>query len=286
MVPSVCIVIQTPLATQKVLDGDTTPSFEEQRRSGNEGVGGMVAGNDVIEEGVDEYCDHVHHSNRAPWLRALVLGANDGLVSVAALMMGVGGGNSDLAVLRLSGVAGLMAGALSMAVGEYVSVSSQRDAEKADIKKEIEEQLKGPEAQARELEELTQIYVSRGIPYDLSKQVAVVLTESDVIRAHARDELGIDLDDLANPIQAAIVSAISFSGGAAIPLLSAIFLQTSMARLIAVLISTTFGLILFGSLGAHLGGATLWKGSLRVLIGGWIALGISYGVGSAFGVET
>jgi len=106
----------------------------------------------IQEEEEDEYCDHEHFSNRAPWLRAMVLGANDGLVSVAALMMGVAAGNDDLHFLRLSGVAGLIAGALSMAVGEYVSVSSQRDAEKADIDKEIQEQLKGPEAQARELE--------------------------------------------------------------------------------------------------------------------------------------
>ena len=104
------------------------------------------------EEADEEYCDHEHFSNRAPWLRAMVLGANDGLVSVAALMMGVAAGNDDLHFLRLSGVAGLIAGALSMAVGEYVSVSSQRDAEKADIDKEIQEQLKGPEARARELE--------------------------------------------------------------------------------------------------------------------------------------
>jgi len=190
----------------------------------------------------EEFCEHVHHSNRSPWLRALVLGANDGLVSISALMMGMAAGNSSEHVIRLSGLAGLIAGALSMAVGEYVSVSSQRDAEKADIKKEIEEQLKGPAAQARELEELTQIYVTRGVPYELSKQVALILTEKDVIRAHARDELGIDLDDLANPWQAAIVSAICFSAGAAIPFLSAAFLPGQVARIVAIIISATLGL--------------------------------------------
>jgi VIT1/CCC1 family predicted Fe2+/Mn2+ transporter len=233
----------------------------------------------------EEYCDHTHHSNRAPWLRAMVLGANDGLVSIAALLMGVGAGTKDLSVLRLSGVAGLIAGALSMAVGEYVSVSSQRDAEKADIEKEVLEQLKGPEAQRRELDELAAIYEARGVPAELARQVAVALTEKDVIRAHARDELGIDMDDLANPWQAAAVSAATFTGGAAVPLLSAIFISDPVMRLVAVLISTTAGLLAFGVLGAWLGGAGVVKGGVRVLIGGWIALGISYGVGVAFNVE-
>lgn len=191
---------------------------------------------------IEEHCEHVHHSNRAPWLRAMVLGANDGLVSVAALLMGVSAGDDSLRFMRLSGVAGLIAGALSMAAGEYVSVSSQRDAEKADIHKEIQEQLKGPAAQARELEELTQIYESRGIPYNLARQVAEHLTETDVIRAHARDELGIDLDDLANPWQAAIVSAICFSAGAAIPLLAGAFLADQTSRLISISLATTAGL--------------------------------------------
>lgn len=203
---------------------------------------GSNEANSGKEEEEEELCDHVHHSNRSPWLRALVLGANDGLVSVASLMMGVGAGNADLKVLRLSGVAGLIAGALSMAMGEYVSVSSQRDSEKADIKKEIEEQLKGPAAQARELEELAQIYVSRGIPYDLAKQVAVILTERDVIRAHARDELGIDIDDLSNPWQAAIVSGLCFSAGAAMPLLSASFITDRTIRLVVLALATTVGL--------------------------------------------
>ena len=232
----------------------------------------------------EEPCDHEHFSNRAPWLRAMVLGANDGLVSVAALMMGVAGGNADLAVLRLTGVAGLIAGALSMAVGEFVSVSSQRDAEHADIKKEIEEQLKGPEAQARELEELAQIYVSRGVPYHLAFQVAHHLTETDVIRAHARDELGIDLDDLANPWQAAGVSFLCFGIGATVPLLAGAFLAEQWARITSILLATTAGLVMFGVLGAYFGGANVLKGALRVVIGGWLALGISYGIGAAFDV--
>lgn len=240
---------------------------------------------DDDEDEDEEYCDHEHFSNRAPWLRAMVLGANDGLVSVAALMMGVAGGNADLSVLRLSGVAGLIAGALSMAVGEFVSVSSQRDAEHADIKKEIEEQLKGPEAQARELEELAQIYVSRGVPYHLAFQVAHHLTQTDVIRAHARDELGIDIDDMANPWQAAGVSFICFGIGATIPLVAGAFLAEQWARILSILLATTGGLVIFGVLGGYLGGASVVKGALRVVIGGWLALGISYGIGAAFNVS-
>lgn len=233
----------------------------------------------------DELCDHTHHSNRAPWLRALVLGANDGLVSIASLMMGVGGGTSDLATMRLAGVAGLVGGALSMAVGEYISVSSQRDAEKADIEKEREEQLKGPVAQARELEELAQIYVARGLPYSLARQVAEVLTEKDVIRAHARDELGIDIDELANPLQAAVVSAICFTVGAAVPLLSSAWIVDPNVRLGALAGATTLGLCFFGFLGAWLGGANICRGGTRVLLGGWMALGIVYGIGRALNVD-
>lgn len=166
----------------------------------------------------------------------------------------------------------------------YVSVATQRDAEEADINLEIQEQLKGPEARARELEELAQIYVGRGLPYDLAKQVAVTLTEKDVIEAHARDELGIDTNDLANPMQAAIISAFTFSTGAALPLLSSAFLNDRIHRIIATIVSTTIGLLIFGILGAWLGGAALWRGGLRVLFGGTLALGVSYSIGQLFEV--
>eukprot|EP00887_Chlorella_sp_A99_P003062 scaffold9.g3062.t1 len=237
-------------------------------------------------EGNAELCDHTHHSNRAPWLRALVLGASDGLVSTAALMVGVAGGTDSLSTLRLAGVASLVGGALSMAVGEYISVSSQRDAEHADIEKERVEQLKGPEARAHELEELTLIYVDRGLPYNLARQVAVVLTEKDVIRAHARDELGIDIDELANPLQAAIVSGICFSTGGGLPLLASAFIQPAGVRLAVLLIVTSIGLLAFGMLGAWLGGARMARGGLRVIVGGWIALAIVYGIGRGFNVST
>lgn len=225
---------------------------------------------------------HQHFSHRSGWLRATVLGANDGLVSVSALLLGVSGGDGELRVMQLAGVAGLVAGALSMAVGEYISVSSQKDSEAADVEKERLEQLRGPEAQARELEELTQIYLSRGLTPDTARRCAEELTEADVVRAHARDELGIDVDDLANPLQAALASGASFVFGAAIPLLAGAFIRPQAARIASVLAATAAGLLFFGGLGARLGGAAVWPGALRVLAGGAAAMGASYGIGAAF----
>lgn len=229
--------------------------------------------------------EHEHFSHRAPWLRAFVLGANDGLVSVAALMLGVGGGDSTLATMRLAGIASWIAGALSMAVGEYISVASQRDTELADIEKEREQQAKGPRAQAHELEELTQIYVGRGLDYDLARKVAEQLTAKDVIRAHARDELGIDMDELANPLQAAVVSALAFTVGALIPLAAGAFIADHQTRLVCVAAAAAAGLAAFGLLGSAMGGAKLIVGALRVLVGGLLAMAITYGVGRWLGVD-
>lgn len=229
--------------------------------------------------------DHEHYSNRAPWLRALVLGANDGLVSVASLMLGVGAGNDELRTQVLSGVAGLVAGALSMACGEYISVSSQKDAEEADIEKERLMQAQGPAQRQHELEELAQIYEERGVSPDLAMQVAKELSAKDVIRAHARDELGIDVDDLSSPLQACVVSAISFSVGAGVPLLAAAFITDRLWRTISVSIASTAMLILFGAVGAYLGGANKFRAGLRVLVGGWIAMAITYGVGQLFDAQ-
>lgn len=227
--------------------------------------------------------EHEHYSQRAPWLRAFVLGANDGLVSVASLMLGVGGGNENLKAMQLAGVAGLVSGALSMAAGEYISVASQKDAEQADIDKEIREQQKGPVARAHEFEELVGIYMERGLSEPLAREVAKELTEKDVIRAHARDELGIDMDELANPLQACVTSAIAFSIGAGMPLLGGAFIEDHLTRIYVVIATSTAALILFGATGAYLGGAKLWKGALRVLIGGWLAMAITYGIGLLFG---
>ena len=234
-------------------------------------------------EGDDE---HVHYSHRAPWLRAAVLGANDGLVSTASLMLGVGGGTESLRALVLAGVAGLVAGALSMAVGEYISVSSQRDSEEADVEKERREQEKGPAARAHELAELAEIYEERGLTKDLALAVAKQLTERDVIRAHARDELGIDLDDMSNALQAAFASSASFTVGAAVPLLAAAFIQAEVPRLLSLLAAALSTLIVLGATGAALGGAPKWKGALRILIGGGVAMGITYGIGRLFNITT
>jgi len=229
--------------------------------------------------------EHVHYSHRAPWLRAFILGANDGLVSVASIMLGIGGGSEELSAMRLAGLAGWIAGALSMACGEYISVAGQRDTEEADIEKERQMQARGPEAQKHELEELTQIYVNRGLSPGLARQVAEELTAVDVIRAHARDELGIDLDDMANPMQAAVVSCAAFTLGALVPLLAGAFLADWQMRVIAVFVASTIGLALFGVTGAALGGARVVIGALRVVIGGWMAMAATYGIGYGFGVS-
>lgn len=230
-------------------------------------------------------CEHKHYSHRAPWLRALVLGANDGLVSIASLMLGVGAvDQNNVKTMVVGGLAGLVAGACSMAIGEFVSVFSQRDAEKADVEKERQEHAKGPEARARELEELAQIYVDRGLSYFLAKQVAEELTKVDPIRAHARDELGIDMDDYSNPTQAAVASAVAFASGGSIPLLAGGFISDFKYRLSAVIISTSFALALFGAVGARLGGAPMTTAALRVLVGGVLAMLLTFGVLKLFGL--
>lgn len=226
---------------------------------------------------------HEHYSNRAPWLRAAVLGANDGLVSVASIMLGVSGGSKDKHTLILSGLSALVAGAMSMAAGEYISVASQRDTEQADIDKERAAQESGPAVRQMELDELTQVYIDRGLDESLARQVAVALTEKDAVRAHARDELGIDMDDLVSPWQAAISSFLCFTVGGGVPLLSALFLTDPKIRMIVVSIASTFALLVFGAVGAWLGGAHRVKAAFRVLLGGWIAFVLTYGVGKLFG---
>ncbi|KAK9808900.1 hypothetical protein WJX72_006067 [[Myrmecia] bisecta] len=224
-----------------------------------------------------------HYSDRAPWLRAAVLGANDGLVSVASIMLGVGASDVPLHTLLLSGLSALVAGALSMAAGEYISVASQRDTEQADVNKERAAQLRGPKSRRRELEELVQIYVDRGLDRQLAKEVAVALSQQDVVRTHARDELGIDVDEMVSPTQAAISSAVSFTIGAAVPLLASAFIHDSRARLVAVGGASTIALALFGAIGAWLGGAHKCTAATRVLVGGWLAMAITFGVGRLFG---
>ena len=209
----------------------------------------------------------------------MVLGANDGIISTAALLLGVAAADSTRTAILTAGVAGMVAGAVSMGLGEYVSVSSQRDSERSDIAKETWEL----EHQAdHELEELTAIYQSKGLTSDLAREVAVQLTEHDALGAHLRDELGIERDDLAKPFQAAWSSTVAFSVGAAIPLLAAA-IAAAGARIAAVILVSLLGLVALGYTGARLGGAQPGRPIARVVVGGAIAMGVTMVVGKIFG---
>jgi VIT1/CCC1 family predicted Fe2+/Mn2+ transporter len=220
-----------------------------------------------------------HLGGRAAWLRAAVLGANDGLISTASLMVGVAAADSSRTAILVAGIAGLTAGALSMAAGEYVSVSSQRDTERADLERERRELAADP---AAEREELVRIYRDRGLSEPLARQVAVELSEGDAIRVHARDELGFDIDALANPVQAATVSASSFVVGAIVPII-VVALASSAWRVALTVLVTLAGLVALGATGARLGGAPQRRAAVRVLIGGSLALAISLAIGRLTG---
>ena len=221
-----------------------------------------------------------HRTQHVGWLRAAVLGANDGIVSTASLILGVAAASATQGPVLVAGVAGLVAGAMSMAAGEYVSVSSQSDTEQADIARErIELATDG----ARELAELAAIYVHRGLDKDLAKQVATQLTAKDALAAHTRDELGISDATSANPLQAALVSALSFVVGAGLPLLTAWL--TPFAYLTPVVAATSLlFLVILGALAAYTGGAGIFKGIVRVAFWGALAMAITAGVGMLFGV--
>jgi VIT1/CCC1 family predicted Fe2+/Mn2+ transporter len=220
-----------------------------------------------------------HKTSRVGWLRASVLGANDGIVSTASLIVGVAAAGSEQSTILLSGIAGLVGGAMSMAAGEYVSVHSQADAEKADLKVEKQELREEPEA---ELRELAGIYVKRGLEPALARQVAEQLTAKDALAAHARDELGITEELAARPTQAALSSAASFGVGAALPLLCVVvFAGRSLVPIVAAA-SLAF-LALLGALAAHAGGANVAKGALRVTFWSALALAVTAGVGKFFG---
>jgi vacuolar iron transporter family protein len=220
-----------------------------------------------------------HYGHRVGWLRAMVLGANDGIISTAALLLGVAAADSSRSAILTAGMAGLVAGAISMALGEYVSVSSQRDSEKSDIAKETWELANQAD---HELEELTAIYEAKGLQHELAHTVAVQLTEHDALGSHLRDELGIEADDLAKPFQAAWSSAIAFSIGAGIPLAAAALASTS-ARIMSILVVALLSLVVLGFTGARLGGAAPSRSIARVVIGGALAMGITMLVGKAFG---
>ena len=222
----------------------------------------------------------IHMVHRIGWLRAAVLGANDGLVSTSSLVVGVAAAGSDKPEVLIAGLAGLMAGAMSMAAGEYVSVSSQTDAEQADLTRETRELAETPDA---ELEELTQIYVARGLDSDLATKVAIQLTERDSLATHARDELGISETVTAHPIHAAVVSALTFAVGAVIPLV--ITLMAPAVQLVSVVAGTTLvALAILGAAGASAGGAGLVRGAVRVTFWGALAMAATAAVGTMFGV--
>ena len=223
-----------------------------------------------------------HLTHRAGWLRAAVLGANDGIISVASIVVGVAAAAIDKSGVLAAGVAGLCAGALAMATGEYVSVSSQADIEKADIEKERKELERIPEI---ELNELAEIYEWRGLPKKLAKQVAIALTKHNALDAHARDELGISDFSTARPLQAAVTSAISFSVGATIPVVMVMFMPAAYLS-VAVIISSVLALALLGVVGAKLGGADnrlMARAVTRVVVWGAIAMAVTLLVGKWFG---
>jgi VIT1/CCC1 family predicted Fe2+/Mn2+ transporter len=222
-----------------------------------------------------------HLVGRIGWLRAAVLGANDGIISTASLMLGVASASASSGNAVLAGVAGLVAGAMSMAAGEYVSVSSQKDTEQADLSRERTELAADPIYEAREL---AQIYVARGLDQALANRVAEQLMAKDALGAHARDELGISSVMTARPVQAAFASAASFSVGAAAPLILA--LVAPAPRLIwFVSIGSLIFLALLGAIGAKVGGADLFRPTIRVLFWGALAMAITAGVGAAFGTS-
>ncbi|MBI2235254.1 MAG: VIT family protein [Micavibrio aeruginosavorus] len=226
---------------------------------------------------------HIHSENhlvrRIGWLRAAVLGANDGIVSTASLMVGVASASSGQTEILIAGVAGIVAGAMSMAAGEYVSVSSQFDTEQSDLARERRELQDNPEA---ELNELTQIYVKRGVDESLAREVSIQLMKKDALGAHARDELGLSEITAARPIQAAFASAASFAFGAMMPLLTAILFPGALL-IPAVSLASLIFLGLLGAIGAGAGGANIVKATLRVMFWGALAMALTAGIGAIFG---
>jgi VIT1/CCC1 family predicted Fe2+/Mn2+ transporter len=218
-------------------------------------------------------------ARRANWLRAGVLGADDGIVSVAALLLGVAGATGERAVMLAAGVSGLVAGALSMGIGEYVSVSTQRDTERALLdleRRELEEDPKG------ELRELTWLYADKGLPLDLAAEVAVELTRHDALRSHADAELNIDPDELVDPWAAAAASAGSFALGALLPLV-AIVVSPAWLRVPLTVVAVLLALAATGFASARLGRAGARRATLRVILGGALAMAVTYGIGLAVG---
>jgi vacuolar iron transporter family protein len=223
----------------------------------------------------------IHLSARGGWLRAAVLGSDDGIVSTASLMIGVAAASASKEAVLVAGVAGLVAGAMSMAAGEYVSVSSQRDAEQADIDRERQELADDPYA---ELSELASIYMKRGLDRELAVKVAQQLSAKDRLGAHLRDELGLDGGALARPLQAAWISATSFATFAAVPVLG-LLVAPATWRIPAIAALSLLSLGALGAFGARLGGASLARGTVRVVVGGGLAMAVTALIGRVLGVS-
>jgi VIT1/CCC1 family predicted Fe2+/Mn2+ transporter len=221
-------------------------------------------------------------AQRLNWLRAGVLGANDGIVSVAAVAVGVAGATGEVAPVFLAGVAALVGGAFSMAMGEYVSVSSQRDSEKALIEKERRELAEDPEG---EFAELAGLYEAKGLSHETALQVAAELTEHDVLKAHLDAELNIDQDDVVSPWHAALASAVSFTIGALLPLLTIVLIPPA-TRVAWTFLAVVIALGATGFVAAWIGGSSPWRAVLRTVIGGVLALVATFVVGSLFGQAT
>ncbi|HTH72603.1 MAG TPA: VIT family protein [Candidatus Pristimantibacillus sp.] len=226
--------------------------------------------------------EETHKSHRAAWLRAAVLGVNDGVVSTASLMVGVSAAAASKSAILTAGIAGLSAGALSMAAGEYVSVSSQRDSERADIAIEERSLAANPEG---ELAELAWIYEQRGLDPVLAKKVAAQLHKHDAVAAHARDELGIDHESLANPMQASVASASSFAFGAIVPILATILLSGGKGSSTAIVIASLIALAISGAIGAAIGGGHRLLAAGRVLVGGGLAMAVTAFIGHLIGAS-
>jgi VIT1/CCC1 family predicted Fe2+/Mn2+ transporter len=220
-----------------------------------------------------------HRSHRIGWLRAAVLGANDGVVSVASLVVGVAAGGAGQGAILLSGVAGLVAGAMSMAAGEYVSVQSQADTENADLARERRELVEEPD---RELAELTAIYMQRGLDEPLARRVATTLMAHDALGAHSRDELGIGETLRARSLQASMASAAAFAAGAAVPILATLLAPVALLSPVIVA-ATLLTLAALGATAARAGGASIWRGSARVTFWGAAAMALTAGAGHLFG---
>jgi VIT1/CCC1 family predicted Fe2+/Mn2+ transporter len=220
-----------------------------------------------------------HRIHHVGWLRAAVLGANDGIVSTASLVVGVAAAAADRSGVLIAGVAGLVAGAMSMAAGEYVSVSSQADTEKADLQREKEELENNHEFEIREL---SHIYQKRGLDQELARQVAVQLMEHDALAAHARDELGISENTSARPLQAALASAGTFTLGAVLPLLAVVAAPEARIAL-SVSLASLLALAVLGILSARVGGAPTWIASSRIVFWGALAMALTAAVGRWFG---